>query len=304
MNKTALLTGYGGFVAGSIAWQRPAEWKLHGVARRSMPDAPDGSEIHELDLLDKGALTELFEKLKPSVVFHTAAMADIDRCQKNPEEAEAVNAGVTAHLATLCHDHGARLLFTSTDSIFDGTQGMYTEDDAPSPVNYYAETKVRAEEAVLSTVADSVVARLSLVMGFSVLGAGNSFLAKMIRTLEEGCEASFPENEIRTPVDVITLGRAFWELAEHSCTGILHLAGCSRLNRYEMAQRIATRLQLPGKQVLAVDSNAMSGRAPRPNDASLNNTRARSLLKTPMLTLEDALELTLQIRKEQENGQP
>ncbi|HNZ49815.1 MAG TPA: SDR family oxidoreductase [Candidatus Hydrogenedentes bacterium] len=302
MKKRALLTGFGGFVAGSIAWHCPPEWDLHGTSRKADLPAPAGIQVHPLELLDTADLERLFKRIRPDVVFHTAAMADIDRCQQNQEAAKAVNAGVTAQLSTLCRDQGARLIFTSTDSIFDGIQGMYRESDAPSPVNYYAETKVQAEETVLSTVLDSVVARLSLVLGFSVLGEGNSFLAKMIHTLESGGEASFPANEIRTPVDVITLGRAFWELAEHSFTGILHLSGCSRLNRYEMAQRIAARLDLPQGKIIAVDSNAIPGRAPRPNDASLDNSLARRVLKTPMLSLEEALELTLQIRREQENG--
>jgi dTDP-4-dehydrorhamnose reductase len=115
----------------------------------------------------------------------------------------------------------------------------------------------------------------------------------MMRQLDAGQQLVFPANEIRTPIDVITLGRALLELARNDLTGILHLAGHTRLNRYEMALQIVDRLRRDRGLVAATDSNAMAGRAPRPNDASLDNARAKSVLRTPMQTLAAGLELVL-----------
>ena len=131
--------------------------------------------------------------------------------------------------------------------------------------------------------------------------AGNSFLAKMIISLKAGSEVRFPKNEIRTPVDVITLGRAFLELADNNIMGTVHLAGSTRLDRYDMACRIAERMGYAPSLVVATDSNAMKGRAPRPNDASLNNAKARRLLDTPMQDLMDALDLVLASKEKQNN---
>jgi dTDP-4-dehydrorhamnose reductase len=103
-----------------------------------------------------------------------------------------------------------------------------------------------------------------------------------------------PENEIRTPVDVVTLGRALVELAGNDFTGILHLAGNTRLNRYEMAVHIAARLGFPRVLVKPTDSNAMSDRAPRPNDVSLDNSKAKRVLATPLLSLPEGLDLVLE----------
>src|SRR5262249_48354540 len=99
---------------------------------------------------------------------------------------------------------------------------------------------------------------------------------------------------IRTPIDVITLGRALLELAANDLTGILHLAGNTRLNRYEMAIQIAERLGFPQDLVKPTNSNAMPNRAPRPNDASLNNSKAKHALRTPMLSLSEGLDLILE----------
>jgi len=194
------------------------------------------------------------------------------------------------------------MILCSTDTVFDGTKGLYTEEDTPQALNYYAETKIRAENIVRETVEKGVVARLSLVMGLPVLGAGNSFLAKMLDALKKGERVKFPSNEIRTPVDVITVGRAFLEIAAGDFTGTIHLAGSTRVNRYEMACQIAEKLGYSRDLVTATDSNAMPGRAPRPNDASLDNSKARRLLSTPMQTLMSGLELVLRMKEEQHRG--
>ena len=150
----------------------------------------------------------------------------------------------------------------------------------------------------------SVVARLSLVVGLPVLGTGNSFLAKISAALKAGQEVRVPENEIRTPIDVITLGQALLELAANDFTGLLHLAGSTRLNRYQMARQIAQRLGHAAAQVVATDSNAMEGRAPRPSDASLDNSKARHALKTPMQTLMDGLDLVIMSKEKQKDESP
>lgn len=297
MTKRLLLTGHGGFVAGSILWQARQDWEVHALSLTEPPRVMENLTTYQFDLRDAEQLRRAFEAARPDAVIHTAALADIDYCEAHPEEAFEINVGVTATLAALCHEAGARMILCSTDSVFDGIKGFYTENDAPNPVNSYAETKVQAEQAVLDTVENAVVTRLSLVMGLPVMGAGNSFLAKMRVALEAGKQVPFPQNEIRTPVDVITLGRAFLELAQLDYTGILHLAGNTRLNRYEMACRIAQRLGFSADLVISTDSNAMAGRAKRPNDASLDNTQAKALLATPMRSLEEALDLILEVEK-------
>ncbi|MFA5817519.1 MAG: NAD(P)-dependent oxidoreductase, partial [Bacteroidales bacterium] len=248
---------------------------------------------HSMDLLDDQKLTDIFNEIRPDAVIHTAAMANIDECQKNQERAGQVNIGITKTIARLCQESGAKLVFCSTDTVFDGTKGNYTETDAPHPVNFYAETKVKAEQIVLSASDKNVVARLSLVMGLPVMGQGNSFLADTIEKLKKGVGVPFPANETRTPLDVVTLGSALVELAGHQYGGIIHLAGNTRINRYEMAREIAIALGYSPELILSTDSNAMEGRAPRPNDASMDNSLAKKILKTPMCTLSEGLELTL-----------
>src|SRR5665647_40705 len=291
-----LITGVNGFVAGSVLAHAKGKWEIHGIGRSESLTKDPELIYHVLDLLDDQKVADLFNEIRPDAVIHTAAMANIDACQNNQEMAEQANVYITGTIARLCKKYDAKMIFCSTDAVFDGIKGDYTELDAPRAVNFYAETKIKAEQIVLSASDINVVARLALVMGLPVIGSGNSFLADTIEKLKKGLPIPFPVNETRTPVDVITLGSALVELAGHPFGGIIHLSGNTKINRYLMALEVATTLGYSTELIVSVDSNSMIGRAPRSNDVSMDNALARQILKTPMRTLAEGLELTLNFK--------
>jgi dTDP-4-dehydrorhamnose reductase len=277
--------------------QAGADWQVHAFSRGEALAGRDNLQWHSCDPIAPGELARLFREVRPQAVIHTAAIADIDVCQAKPELARAVNIEYTRTLATLCAETGARLVFCSTDTIFDGEHAPYSEDAPPGPVNFYAETKVEAEKLVSGLGAQGVIARLSLVVGLPVLGAGNSFLAKAIAALKQGRTVAFSGHEVRTPVDVITLGRALLELAAGGQRGIFHLAGLSRVSRFEMGQTIARRFGFPQDLIKDQGPVTTPGRAPRPRDVSLDTSQTRAQLKTPLRTLDEGLSLILETAK-------
>jgi dTDP-4-dehydrorhamnose reductase len=303
VTKRLLVTGGNGFVAGSVIAQGCSEWDVHALSRGQAPAHRQGLSWHQVDVTDVVALRSAFDQIRPDAVIHTAAIADIDYSEAHQDVARKVNVDVTRTLADLCRPAGVKIVFTSTDTVFDGNTGNYVEDDPPSPVNFYGRTKAQAEDIVAGLPGRWVVARLALVMGLPVMGAGNSFMAKMARTLSEGKSYGVPAEEVRTPVDVITLGQALLELAgsEH-LQGIFHLAGSEVVNRLEMARRIAGKLGYSDDLVFAGDVSKIPNRAPRPRDVSLNNTKARAALKTPMKDLDAAIDLIMQVSSLKESG--
>lgn len=293
--KKLIVTGANGFVAGSVLAQAGEEWEIHAVSRGESLIRRELLHWHACDTQSPEQLTGIFHEVKPDAVIHTAALADIDFCQSHQELAHAVNVDLTRTLANLCGNTGAKLVFCSTDTIFDGEHAPYDEAAQPGPINFYAETKVAAEQVVARLGAKSVIARLSLVVGLPVLGAGNSFLPRMIATFKEGRTVAATEREVRTPVDVITVGRALLELAAGNHSGNFHLAGRDRLNRFEIAQKIAVRFGFSKEQVVSQPVAASPSRAARPRDVSLSNARTCTQLKTPMLGLDEALSLILKM---------
>jgi dTDP-4-dehydrorhamnose reductase len=295
--KKLIVTGAKGFVAGNVVAQAGDEWEVHAFARESVPFEKKNLVWHGIDLLDAGRLRDLFSEIKPDAVIHAAAIADIDFCEKNKESASAVNVGVTKEIVQLCSRSGARLVHCSTDTVFDGIKGFYTESDPPKPVNYYGETKVQAEKVVLEGYPSAAIPRLALVMGLPAMGGGNSFLSRMLSALDQGKEVGVPDEEIRSPMDVISLARALLELAGNDYSGFIHLACNDTMNRFVMSQRIVELMGYPVELVVVKNAGNIPGRAPRPRDVSLDNSKARSVLKTPMLSLDDSVRLVLESRK-------
>jgi len=283
-----LITGSNGFVAGSILDQAPEHFELHGIARTPALSDMRRHTHHQLDLTEQEAVEQLIHSIQPDVVIHTAAIANIDLCESNRLLAEKMNVGVTRTIAAACAAFGAKLIFCSTDSVFDGRKGNYSERDLPTPINEYAETKIRGEQMVLEASKDNIVARLALVMGLPVIGAGNSFMHDTIVKLQAGQVCTFPAEEYRTPIDVITAGTALLELAQSEFHGIIHLAGNTCCSRLEMGREIARASGFPDELIMPAPA-AMPGRARRAPNACLNNNLARSILKTPMLTVTEGI---------------
>ena len=296
MNRTILLTGGGGFVAGNIISPNRSRNIIEAVEQRPVPIWSDNLTWHILDLQDSAELRQLFHRLKPDVIIHTAAISDIDYCEAHQKIAESVNVGVTRTLVDLCVERNVRLIYFSSDSIFNGQKGGYVEEDIPKPLNFYGRTKVEGEKIVQQDCRNWVIIRPSLITGLPLLEAGNSFFWRLIKELKQGKKAAFPKEEIRSPVDAVTLSRAVLELAENDFKGILHLAGNDTLTRFEIAQQIVGKLGYPLDLVVDKKPQVTTGRAPRPRDVSLNNTKAHSVLKTPMLDLEEALDLIIENR--------
>jgi dTDP-4-dehydrorhamnose reductase len=289
MGKLAI-TGGGGFVAGSVIQQAGAKWDVHALSGKSPLAKRPGLIWHTLDLKQPSAVRTALDAITPEVVLHAAAIPDIDFCEKNPALARAVNVGMTAAVADWCTRKGSRLIYLSSDNVFDGEKGNYVEDDPPAPINEYARTKA-AGEAIVAGVADAVIARVALVMGFGPLGGGNSFLEKTVPMFRAGTPIYVPPEEIRTPIDVVTLGRALLELAETDFRGILHLAGTEVLDRVMLTRRLAERLGFSPDNVIPRSPTQIAGRASRPRDVSLNTSKARSVLKTPLRDFDASIDL-------------
>lgn len=297
MSSRILLTGAGGFVAGSIIHQA-TDVELHAISRGPERTERPGLHWHNLDIQDSAVIARALDEIKPDAVIHAAAIADIDVSQANQEMVKRLNTDATGELARACAARGIKLVHLSTDNVFDGEKGRYREEDTMAPVNYYGWTKVWAEEKIAEAGGSAVIARVALVMGLPVIGAGNSFLAKMIAAWKEGKSVGVPDMEIRSPIDVISLGAALLELAQNEFTGTLHLGGEDILNRCEMARRIAQKLGYDAEHVYPNNPENIPGRAPRPRDVSFDSSLARKVLKTRLVGIEEGLDRILAVDKE------
>jgi dTDP-4-dehydrorhamnose reductase len=246
-----------------------------------------------IDITEAASVQTAFHRVRPEFVTHLATLSDIDRCERERELAELVNHQGTANVARECARVGARLLFTSTDAVFEGTKGAYYEDDPPSPPNWYGQTKAQAEAAVRELAPKAVIVRLSLVLGRSLAPDGNSYLDKVIGNLKAGRSITVPAIEFRNPIDVATLCDFLLELSSRDdACGTFHVGASDKISRYELTRAIAQRL---GYDLgLVVEQNApVPGRAPRGRDDFLITDRLRQFCRTPVPTCRKVIERAL-----------
>lgn len=282
--RRLLITGASGFVGGNLAQIASRLWDVTGIYRTHRP-AMDGIAWTQVDLADGAATARAVDAARPDAVIHLAAMSSIDECEREQEAAYRANVVATVNLADACRVCGARLVAISTDNVFDGRRGGYSEDDPPNPINYYGRSKVEAEEEALRRAPGALVVRIPLMLGFPVTEA-SSFLQGTVNLLRAGKPVTFFTDEWRTPCDVFTLADALLELAGSDVSGIVHVGGTERVSRADIGTALLRRLGVPQDAARYVTAaEAMRGRAPRPPDVSFDVSRARRLLKTPLLDL-------------------
>jgi len=261
------VTGSGGLIGNALcqeASRAVPEWSVIGLRHES------------LDLSHFEAVSRAFERDLPDAVIHCAALARSGDCERDPERARLINVGVTRHLATLCADRPFVLL--SSDLVFDGRKGAYTEEDPVSPITVYGRTKAEAEACVLRNPRHLVV-RTSLNCGFSPTG-DRAFNEEWLRAWREGQVLRLFKDEFRCPIPATETARCLWELLRLACTGLYHLAGPERLSRYEMGLLLAARYPELNPRFEAVCLRTFQG-PPRSPDTSLLCAKAYRVLSQP-----------------------
>ena len=231
----------------------------------------------EVDITDASAVRNYFEQLKPDAVIHCAAMSKSPACQANPELAWKINVDATRLLAELSGE--IPFIFFSSDLVFDGKKGNYSETDAPSPLNVYAETKIAAEKIVLSNPRHCVV-RISLNAGKSRT-ADRAFNEEMRNAWMSGKKFQLFTDEFRCPIPAPVTARVTWELLEKKATGLFHVAGSERLSRYRIGELLARCYPEANPQFEASSVKDYKG-APRPHDTSLDCSKVQRLLSFPL----------------------
>ncbi len=277
-----LIVGASGFI-GRYVSSRLADAAGHTVfsTYQSRPPVDDGASWHRLEITDGAQLDALFGVAQPQVVVHLAAMADVGTAERNPEAARAVNATATETIARLCERQSSRLVFVSTEYVFDGRSGPYRENDAPAPTTQYGRSKFLAEQAVASLQSKWSVLRTSIVYGWPAPGRRN-FVPWLVDCLRKGEAYQAPTNVYRTPVYVEHLVDGIVRLVETDHTGIHHVAGSDWVSMYEFAILVAERFGMDPSLVIPVTE-------PTHDRLGLDSTRTMAGLGLPHPGLREGL---------------
>jgi dTDP-4-dehydrorhamnose reductase len=274
MNKL-LITGVSGFLGWNIYQQAKKQWQVYGTCY-SHYNLYSQHNIIKTDLTNLTALKNLFKTIDPNAVIHTAAASKPNFCQTNPIESYKINVTASINLAHLCAEYQIPCLFTSTDLVFDGQNPPYSESDPVSPISYYGEQKVAAEQKMLEIYPATAVCRMPLMFGMPSPTA-NSFIQGFIENLQAGKELNLFTDEFRTPVSGTTAAQGLLLALQQKVSGLLHLGGKERISRYEFGLLLAETMGFSTDLIKPCRQEEVVMAAPRSPDTSLNSSKAFAL---------------------------
>ncbi len=242
----------------------------------------------KLDITNTLRLQDLVLKERPSAVIHAAALGDVDECERKRELAWRVNVASTIALAQAAEVVNAYLLYLSTDYVFDGERGMYSERDPPNPINYYGLTKLMGEVAVQARCSRWSIVRASSIYG---LGPGRTNFAKfLIEKLSRGERVRALVDQYTSPSQAALLAEAMMEVLERQMVGVFHVVG-ERMSRYEFALRVAKALGFDEGLISPARMEEFKWFARRPRDSSLACEETRSKLSCDFYSTDRALKV-------------
>lgn len=244
----------------------------------------------QLDVSNENDVETTFKQIKPEAVVHAAALTDVDKCELEKELAWKINVDGTRNIAELCGRNQVFLVYVSTDYVFDGTKGMYKETDNPAPINHYGFTKLKGEESVKDLANQSCIARSSVIYG-SIPATGKiNFALWLLDKLKRKEKVAIVTDQWNSPTLNVDLANMMLEVLERKLSGIFHLAGATRINRYEFAKCIAETFSLETNLITRAFSEDIPWIAKRPKDSSMNVDKACQTLRNKPLQILEALE--------------
>lgn len=263
-----LVVGINGMLGHKFAEIASKNFKVTGTYTKFLSKRNYPTE--RLDILNKRSVDQLVEKLRPDIIVNCAAITDVEYCEEHPDVAEAVNVDGTKNLVDAARNVDAKFVYFSTDSVFDGKKGNYTEESEPNLINVYSKTKLAGEKLVSEK---DLVVRTTLY-GWNILDK-KSLAEWIINSLSNGEKINAYTDNYFTPIYTGTLSRIVIEMLLRKMSGLYHVPGKEKLSKYIFAKKIAKVFGLDENLINMASIKSAKNKAKRPKDLSLSSVKIR-----------------------------
>lgn len=270
----ALVIGASGQVGTELMRLLSASPDTHALGTYASHPQPG---LERMDITDTASVAAMFDNYEPDTVFLCSAMPHVDACEEKPALTRKVNVEGAAKTAAACASRGARMVFVSTDYVFDGEKGNYAEEDTPRPINVYGQSKLDAESRVLALCRNAAVARTAMVYSYNA--SSPNFAMQLLGNSRKSAKMRVAKDMYANPTYAPDLAVMLLKLALSGQTGIFHTAGGQRASRLEFALTACEVLGLKKSMLEPVLFSELSPKAARPLDSSLNTGKLRTALK-------------------------
>jgi dTDP-4-dehydrorhamnose reductase len=281
--RRLLITGSSGMLGSNLIYELGSNYELYGIDNSTAN--PELQKQFQIDMRDSAKLGEVFSVIRPDFVVHCAALTDVDMCEDNYVSARETNALATKHLVSLVGSE-TRFIYISTDSVFDGKRGNYSETDLPCPLNNYAKTKLEGEWFVEQGLSNYVIIRTNLY-GWNRV-KGRAFAEWVYQSLEQKKCIKMFTDVIFSPISVYTLSSYIEKLLNLDFVGRLNIGTKDPISKYDFGVKLAKLFGLDASLITPVSVETFNFKAPRPKNTSLAVSIAEKILDS-LPNIEDEL---------------
>ncbi len=247
----------------------------------------DKSNYFKVDITNKSNVLKLIEKIRPNIVILTAALTAVDYCENHHDEAWKVNVEGPRNVASACEEVKSNLIYISTDFVFDGKKGNYSEEDTPNPISYYGLSKLEGEKAIEKFQIKYAIARTSVLFGWNTKEQNNNYVTWIINELENDNPINIVTTQVNTPTLADNLAEALLIIVKKNQYGLFHICGKECLDRYKFALKVADTFNLNKSLIKPIEY--FEQLANRPKLSCLDTTKASTILNIKLLTISEAL---------------
>lgn len=266
-----LVTGASGFLGFNVFHQAKQHYQVLGIAHKKTI-VQHGLQLLHADLARETSLRNIIRETRPNAIVHLAAISDVNYCQLHPQETDTINVHAAVYLAKLAAELAIPMVFTSSDMVFDGKKGNYTENDPVNPLNHYGEQKIRAEEGITAIYPEAAICRMPLMLG-PTWPNGKGLLQGHLDKLTHREPLYLFEDEYRSPLFGISAAEGIMH-ALANFKGLYHLGGAECMSRLQLGQLIANAFSIQEANIIPTKQASAAMPAPRPADATMNISKA------------------------------
>lgn len=279
--KKALIIGASGLLGGVFAQQMEGTYRVWGTYKDNIAygNPPLTWGYSHLDIINYREVADLFSHVQPDIVIHCAGIANVDKCEDNTKLAWDTHEVGTENVSQWCRKANSKLVYISTDSVFDGTIGNYHELSETHPINVYGASKLRGEK-VTAWAKDYLVIRTAFF----------DRLAKwVIENLKENKEISMFRDVYASPIFAVDLVDIIIKMCEQDLKGVYHVGGKGSWSKYEFGVYLAKELNLNPFLIKRIMVKTLKERVPRPKNLSLDCGKVERDLGIKVPTLQEGL---------------
>lgn len=265
--KKVLLTGSNGLLGQKLIERilRQQDFELIATSRgENRYPEKEGYTYVPLEVTSKAAVFNVLETFRPDAVIHTAAMTNVDTCENEREACKILNVDAVAFLAEACSRFDIQLVHLSTDFIFDGLDGPYDEEAIPSPLSYYGQTKLEAEQILKRSDCRSAILRTIIVYGLVNDMSRSNIVLWAKGALEKGLPINVVNDQWRMPTLAEDLAEICLLAVRKDARGIFNASGKDMMSILELVQKVAAYWKLDPSLIRPISAATLNQTAPRP----------------------------------------